>query len=166
MNKNDEDGGHEDPKAVSVASHALPQGHHDQDSLSSPDPEAGPRDDLPVVDDHHGDLVTAAENKNLKRGLAERHLTMLGIAGAIGTGLFLSLGGAIQTGGPLGALLGYAMVGGIVCAVQFALGEVTALLPVRPDSVDSARHNWSLPLAVADSFSGHRQLRPSCRLSR
>lgn len=83
-----------------------------------------------VVNDHDGDLITAAEVQHLKRGLAERHLTMLGIAGAIGTGLFLSLGGAIQTGGPLGALLGYAMVGAIVCAVQFALGEVTALLPV------------------------------------
>lgn len=86
----------------------------------------------PAVDDHDGDLITTAEVSHLKRGLAERHLSMLGIAGAIGTGLFLSLGGAIQTGGPLGALLGYAVVGGIVCAVQFALGEVTALLPVRP----------------------------------
>ena len=84
-----------------------------------------------TVDDHNGDLITDAEVNHLKRGLAERHLSMLGIAGAIGTGLFLSLGGAIQTGGPLGALLGYAMVGGIVCSVQFALGEVTALLPVR-----------------------------------
>lgn len=83
------------------------------------------------VDDHDGDLLTAAELHDLKRGLTERHLSMLGIAGAIGTGLFLSLGGAIQTGGPLGALLGYALVGGIVCSVQFALGEVTALLPVR-----------------------------------
>lgn len=83
-----------------------------------------------LVDDHGGDLVTAAETADLKRGLGERHLAMLGIAGAIGTGLFLSLGGAIQTGGPGGALLGYAMVGGVVCAVQFALGEVTALLPV------------------------------------
>jgi amino acid permease len=84
----------------------------------------------PGVDDHDGDLVTATELHDLKRGLTERHLGMLGIAGAIGTGLFLSLGGAIQTGGPLGALLGYAMVGGIVCSVQYALGEVTALLPV------------------------------------
>lgn len=95
------------------------------------------------VDDHDGDLVTAAELHDLKRGLTERHLGMLGIAGAIGTGLFLSLGGAIQTGGPLGALLGYAMVGGIVCSVQYALGEVTALLPVsilhqQPGAVPSA----------------------------
>lgn len=42
----------------------------------------------------------------------------------------MSLGGAISTGGPLGALLGYTLVGLIVCAVQFALGEVTAFLPV------------------------------------
>ncbi|KID90568.1 Amino acid/polyamine transporter I [Metarhizium guizhouense ARSEF 977] len=81
-------------------------------------------------DDHAGDLVTAGEGRHLKRGLAERHLSMLGIAGAIGTGLFLGLGGAVQRGGPLGALLGYATVGLVVCAVQFALGEVAALLPV------------------------------------
>ncbi|KAK9791657.1 putative Amino acid permease/ SLC12A domain-containing protein [Seiridium cardinale] len=80
--------------------------------------------------DHEGDLVTAEENQNLKRGLQQRHLSMLGIAGAIGTGLFLGLGGAVQTAGPLGALLGYAVIGLVVCAVQFALGEVAALLPV------------------------------------
>ncbi|ORY56413.1 amino acid permease/ SLC12A domain-containing protein [Pseudomassariella vexata] len=93
---------------------------------------SGPRDD------HDGDLVTWAEDRDLKRGLAERHLSMLGIAGAIGTGLFLSLGGAISTGGPLGALLGYAVVGMIVCAVQFALGEVSALLPVTGSFVRHA----------------------------
>ncbi|GJN73393.1 hypothetical protein PLICBS_007471 [Purpureocillium lilacinum] len=80
--------------------------------------------------DDNADLVTTAEDRDLKRGLHERHLSMLGIAGAIGTGLFLGLGGAVQTGGPLGALLGYATVGIIVCAVQFALGEAAALLPV------------------------------------
>lgn len=81
-------------------------------------------------DPEEGDLVTAAEDRDLQRGLAQRHLAMLGIAGAIGTGLFLGLGGAVQTGGPLGALLGYATIGLVVCAVQFALGEVAALLPV------------------------------------
>ncbi|RMJ15764.1 hypothetical protein CDV36_004576 [Fusarium kuroshium] len=84
----------------------------------------------PVLNDANADLVTATEERSLHRGLAERHLSMLGIAGAIGTGLFLGLGGSVQTGGPLGALLGYATVGLVVCAVQFALGEVAALLPV------------------------------------
>lgn len=88
--------------------------------------------------DHDADLVTAAEDRDLRRGLEQRHLSMLGIAGAIGTGLFLGLGGAVQTGGPLGALLGYATVGLIVCAVQFALGEVSALLPVTGSFVRHA----------------------------
>lgn len=117
------------PSPVDSHSRGLVSGHHPTNgSGSGNDLEGGINEG--DVDDHDGDLVTAAELHDLKRGLNERHLGMLGIAGAIGTGLFLSLGGAIQTGGPLGALLGYAMVGGIVCSVQFALGEVTALLPV------------------------------------
>lgn len=63
---------------------------------------------------------------------------MMGIAGSIGTGLFLGLGVAVQQAGPLGALLGYAVVGLIVCAVQFALGEVAALLPVTGSFVRHA----------------------------
>jgi amino acid transporter len=55
-----------------------------------------------------------------------------------GTGLFLSLGGAIKTGGPVGALLGYALMGLVVCAVQFALGEVSALFPVTGSFVRHA----------------------------
>ena len=92
----------------------------------------------PSDDDHSGDLVTHTESTNLKKGLHERHLSMIGIAGAIGTGLFLGLGTTIQTGGPLGALLGYLTVGMVVCAVQYALGEVTALLPVTGSFVRHA----------------------------
>lgn len=88
--------------------------------------------------DHEGDFVTQLENNNLARGLRQRHIQMIAIAGAIGTGLFLGLGGSIQTGGPLGALLGYATIGLIVCAVQFALGEVAALLPVTGSFVRHA----------------------------
>lgn len=64
------------------------------------------------------------EEKQLSRSLNQRHIQMIALAGAIGTGLFLSLGSALKTGGPLGALLGYAVIGMVVCAVQFALGEV------------------------------------------
>lgn len=92
--------------------------------------DSSPESMLNDAGSNNADLVTATEERSLHRGLAERHLSMLGIAGAIGTGLFLGLGGSVQTGGPLGALLGYATVGLVVCAVQFALGEVAALLPV------------------------------------
>ncbi|KAK2614955.1 hypothetical protein N8I77_001742 [Diaporthe amygdali] len=124
-----------EPHAIDSQSRGLVSGHHHPNGHGN-----GLEDGINETDvnDHDGDLVTATELHDLKRGLTERHLSMLGIAGAIGTGLFLSLGGAIQTGGPLGALLGYAMVGGIVCSVQFALGEVTALLPVTGSFVRHA----------------------------
>ncbi|CAK7237946.1 hypothetical protein SBRCBS47491_010216 [Sporothrix bragantina] len=93
----------------------------------------GARD--PQADDG---LVTTAEDRDLQRGLHQRHLSMIGIAGAIGTGLFLGLGGAVQEAGPLGALLGYATVGLVVCAVQFALGETAALYPVTGSFVRHA----------------------------
>ncbi|KAI2790893.1 hypothetical protein POX_c03744 [Penicillium oxalicum] len=85
-----------------------------------------------------GQIVTEQERQNLRRGLSQRHVQMIAIAGAIGTGLFLGLGGSIATGGPLGALLGYMFVGVIVCSIQFALGEVTALLPVTGSFVRHA----------------------------
>ncbi|KAF2161945.1 hypothetical protein M409DRAFT_69456 [Zasmidium cellare ATCC 36951] len=88
--------------------------------------------------DHEGDFVTENEDRDLSRGLEQRHISLIAIAGAIGTGLFLGLGSSIQTAGPLGALLGYATVGLIVCAVQFALGEVTAFLPVTGSFVRHA----------------------------
>lgn len=107
----------------------FPHDSNDLEHNNSPSSSSSP---------HHADLVTHTEERDLKRGLAERHLSMLGIAGAIGTGLFLGLGRAVQTGGPLGALLGYATVGLVVCAVQFALGEVSALLPVTGSFVRHA----------------------------
>ena len=119
-------------------------------------------DDLhaPLMDRRHSsttannaDLLTAHEAHDLQRGLAERHLAMLGIAGAIGTGLFLGLGGAVQTGGPLGALLGYAVVGLVVCAVQFALGEVAALLPVTGSFVRHAEFLVDPALGVALGYN-------------
>ncbi|KAG9256618.1 amino acid permease/ SLC12A domain-containing protein [Emericellopsis atlantica] len=100
-------------------------------------------------DSHNGDLLTTAETRNLARGLSQRHLSMLGIAGAIGTGLFLGLGGAVQSGGPLGALLGYATIGLVVCAVQFALGETAALLPVTGSFVRHAEFLVDPALGVA-----------------
>lgn len=83
-------------------------------------------------------IVEEQEDKDLARALKQRHIQMIALAGAIGTGLFLSLGGALQTGGPLGALLAYMLVGLVVCSVQFALGEVSALFPVTGSFVRHA----------------------------
>ncbi|KAJ5817255.1 hypothetical protein N7447_009488 [Penicillium robsamsonii] len=109
-------------------------------------PHSGPSNSAIAED---GQIVTQYERQNLIRGLGQRHIQMIAIAGAIGTGLFLGLGGSIATGGPLGALLGYLFIGLVVCSIQFALGEVSALLPVTGSFVRHAEILCDPALAFA-----------------
>ncbi|MBU5894188.1 D-serine/D-alanine/glycine transporter, partial [Vibrio cholerae O1] len=67
--------------------------------------------------------TSATETRELKRGLHTRHLQMIAIGGAIGTGLFLGSGGTISQAGPGGALLAYAAIGVMVLFVMQSLGE-------------------------------------------
>ncbi|KAJ9127077.1 hypothetical protein QFC24_001312 [Naganishia onofrii] len=78
------------------------------------------------------DMPGATEHGNgeLKRQLKSRHIAMISIGGVIGTGLFLGTAGALKNGGPLGLLMGYAVVGSVCYAVMISLGEMVAFLPV------------------------------------
>lgn len=69
-------------------------------------------------------------NNSLKRGLHGRHLTMISIGGAIGTGLFVASGETISTAGPGGALLAYGIIGLMVYMLMQSLGEMATYLPV------------------------------------
>ncbi|MDQ7192783.1 amino acid permease [Staphylococcus felis] len=70
-------------------------------------------------------------NQNtVQRHLKDRHISMIAIGGAIGTGLFMTSGGAIHDAGPLGALLGYAIIGIMVFFLMTSLGEMATYLPV------------------------------------
>lgn len=71
----------------------------------------------------------AQENQQLRRGLQARHLTMISLGGAIGTGLFLASGAAIHTAGPGGALAAYAIIGIMVYFLMTSLGEMAAYMP-------------------------------------
>src|SRR5919112_628414 len=66
----------------------------------------------------------------LKRGLSSRHLQMIAIGGAIGTGLFVASGGTISQAGPGGALVAYALVGLMVFLLMQSLGEMSAKITV------------------------------------
>lgn len=64
-----------------------------------------------------------SEKPKLKRGLKSRHVTMIAIGGAIGTGLFLGSGSAIRSAGP-SIILSYLIVGIITFFMMRALGEL------------------------------------------
>ncbi|MGV3245348.1 amino acid permease [Rothia sp. 11254D007CT] len=75
-------------------------------------------------------VPTGQTKEELKRGLASRHLSMIAIGGAIGTGLFVASGSTIAEAGPGGALLAYALIGIMVLLLMQSLGEMAANLPV------------------------------------
>ncbi|KAJ3873806.1 amino acid permease/ SLC12A domain-containing protein [Lentinula edodes] len=87
------------------------------------DVEVGP----PVVVE---DEKAFAEQRELKRGLQQRHIQMIALAGTIGTGLFLGSGRSLAAAGPVGALLGYLLTGILVSGVVLSIAELAALVPL------------------------------------
>ena len=74
--------------------------------------------------------ANSPEETELKRGLSARHLQMIAIGGAIGTGLFVASGKTISTTGPGGAIVAYGLIGIMVLFLMQSLGEMAAHLPV------------------------------------
>ena len=70
------------------------------------------------------------QRRGLQRSLKARHMNMIAIGGAIGTGLFVAGGETISTAGPGGALLAYSLIGIMVYFLMTGLGEMAAYLPV------------------------------------
>jgi lysine-specific permease len=70
------------------------------------------------------------EESGLKRGLKVRHVNMIAIGGAIGTGLFVAVGGSLHEAGPGGALLAYGVIGVMVFFLMTSLGEMSTYMPV------------------------------------
>ncbi|MER0244132.1 amino acid permease [Streptomyces sp. HSW2009] len=64
----------------------------------------------------------------LAGGLKPRHMTMLGLGGVIGAGLFVGSGAGIAVAGP-GIVLSYLIAGVLAMLVMRMLGEMSAALP-------------------------------------
>ncbi|QWF77220.1 D-serine/D-alanine/glycine transporter [Amycolatopsis sp. CA-230715] len=76
-------------------------------------------------------------DEGYERGLKNRQISMMAIGGAIGTGLFLGAGAAIETSGP--ALIAcYAVAGAVIFIIMRALGELLVYRPVSRSFVDYA----------------------------
>ena len=87
------------------------------DSASAVEPSESPqRPDLDQMVDHDAE-------PRLQRHLTNRHVQLIAIGGAIGTGLFMGSGKTISLAGP-GVFLVYAVIGAILFLVMRALGEV------------------------------------------
>lgn len=68
-------------------------------------------------------LTDSMGDRQLQRGLENRHLQLIAIGGAIGTGLFLGSGRTIAVAGP-SILLVYCIIGFFLYFVMRAMGEI------------------------------------------
>ncbi|HVK35333.1 MAG TPA: amino acid permease, partial [Microlunatus sp.] len=75
----------------------------------------------------------------LKKGLKQRHLTMIAMGGVIGAGLFVGSGVVIGSAGP-GAFLSYAITGLLIIMVMRMLGEMAVANPSTGSFADYSRN--------------------------
>lgn len=98
---------------------------HPQDSHEGPHTHYDPEQPtLAHAEDGRDDRA------RLHRGLSSRQVSMIAIAGTIGTGLFLGTGRSLATGGPASILICYTIVGFIVYITLLLLGEMATQYPV------------------------------------
>ena len=87
-------------------------------------------------------MTAPAEQGQLKRGLTNRHIQLIALGGAIGTGLFLGSAGVMSSAGP-SMLLGYAIGGLIAFLIMRQLGEMVVEEPVAGSFSHFAYRYWS-----------------------
>ncbi|MHC6220911.1 amino acid permease [Arthrobacter sp. MMS24-S77] len=82
--------------------------------------------------------VRSDEQSGYKKGLSNRQVQMIGMGGAIGTGLFLGAGGRLASAGPILPVV-YAICGVFAFFVLRALGELVLHRPSSGSFVSYAR---------------------------
>lgn len=136
------------------------KGSEEPKVFSDPPSESVGSEELPTMQQLSSRHVMAEdaagefeEIKLLRQGLHQRHIQMIALAGAIGTGLFLSSGQAIARAGPLGAFLGYVSMGLVAGAVTLDIGEMGSLVPLNGGIVRYAEYFVDPALAFADGWN-------------
>lgn len=86
--------------------------------------------------------VVTSEPGGLRRSLKNRHIQMIALGGAIGTGLFYGSAESIQMAGP-SILLAYVVGGMVIFFVMRALGEMSVDDPQSGAFSYYAYRNWS-----------------------
>lgn len=79
--------------------------------------------------------------EGLHRGLKNRHIQLIALGGAVGTGLFLGSASVIKSAGPA-VILGYAIAGFIAFLIMRQLGEMVVEEPVAGSFSHFAYKYW------------------------
>lgn len=74
--------------------------------------------------------IISFHEETLQKGLKNRHIQLIALGGAIGTGLFVGSGIALATCGPAALFLSYVILSVVVWFVMNMLAEMATFLPV------------------------------------
>ncbi|CAO1626206.1 unnamed protein product [Parajaminaea phylloscopi] len=161
------DGFRADPNAGEISmshAHHAPSSNDDSDSKKgdiekasvsvqgyAPDTQPRHTEGHVVVDERGLKLTTA--DSGLQRNLKSRHMQMIAIGGAIGTGLFIGSGSALANGGPASLMIDYIIIGGLLACTVLALGELATCFPVAGSFASYSQRFISPAWSVAMGYN-------------
>ncbi|QPG72840.1 hypothetical protein FOA43_000142 [Brettanomyces nanus] len=106
-----------------------------------------PADDDERSTDDESYLNVIETKGGLKRSLKARHVQFISIAGAIGTGLFISTGSVLSKCGPAPLLMGYTILCIFVWSIMNLLSEMVTYIPLP---------GRSTPYAMCLRYTGNK----------
>lgn len=92
------------------------------------------------------------QGETLQRGLKNRHIQLIALGGAVGTGLFLGSASVIKSAGPA-VILGYAIAGFIAFLIMRQLGEMVVEEPVAGSFSHFAHKYWGAFAGLASGWN-------------
>jgi amino acid transporter len=95
--------------------------------------------DVPVTPEF-GSEHGPENDVGLQRSLNNRQIQLIAIGGAVGTGIFVSIGGGLASGGPASLLIAFTILSCVLALVNNSLAEMTVLMPVSGGFVRLAGH--------------------------
>ncbi|RAQ99030.1 high-affinity amino acid transporter [Stemphylium lycopersici] len=108
----------------------MEKSHHDDSSPGQyPLGDAAKARPLSANDEDVG-IVMSGQNE-LRRDLKGRHMQMIAIGGAIGSGLFIGSAGSFVSGGPASVIIGFTVIGIMMYLMMQALAELAVMYPIN-----------------------------------
>ncbi|CZR66977.1 related to GAP1-amino acid transport protein [Phialocephala subalpina] len=104
------------------------------------------------VREYVNESAAAANSGQLVRKFKARHVQMIALAGNIGSGVFISLGAALQVGGAPGILIGYPLICVMALTMLTVMGEAVCLFPTSGSFIDHAARFVDPSLGFAIGF--------------
>lgn len=89
----------------------------------------------------------------VKRGLKDRHISLIALAGIIGPGILVGAGITLRMGGPLALLIGVVVIGFVAYSIMVSLGEMISIYPTGNGFTSLARRFHSNPLGAVSGYN-------------